>query len=403
MRCQAIHQQLAAYRELDTTEQEQLRQHLAGCPVCAAAWADYQAQDLLLATLPALIPSPALATAVRARTVRQRRSPRRLSWQWAAAALSLLLLFTVGWGTVSMAAGALPGDLLYPLKRGTELARLSFTLDVAAREHYQQQLAETRRQEVRAVVTLQRQAAVEFEGRLQTVADDLWLVDGLAVKVSPQIWADAPPPPGSIIFIEAQATAGQLEARRVRTPQSAAPTPTPEVTPLFSPSPTPTLTPSPTGAGTSTPTPSRAATPRTGQPSSPEATPPLGPEPHPTRAFGPGPQPSVTPGAGGPGPQPSATPLADTPGPRPSQPSVTPGAGGPGPQPSATPLADTPGPPPSQPSVTPGAGGPGPQPSVTPGAGGPRPRSSPTSEPTAAPGPGPAGSPNPNRAHGAGK
>ena len=212
MRCQEAREQLAIYRELSKAEHDRLQQHLSGCLTCAATQAAYQAQNNLLSALPAISPSAGLAAAVRGRTVGQHRSVRRFSWGWAAAALSLLLLFlgVVG-GAVSIAADALPGDALYAVKRVTEQVRLVLTLDPAARDRYQHQLAETRREEVREIVRLERQARVQFQGYLEAVADDVWVVDGLTVRVDSAAWAGAPPQ-GSVFFIEAQAAAGETRS-----------------------------------------------------------------------------------------------------------------------------------------------------------------------------------------------
>ena len=359
MRCQEIRMQLASYRELSRAEQNRFREHLTGCPSCAATLAAYNAQDQLLSALPVIDASPALAVAVRARTVGQRRPARWFSWRPVAAALSLLLFFSVVWGTAGITADAVPGDVLFPIKRGAEQLRLVLTLDVAARDRYRDRLAERRREEVREVIRLMREARVEFQGDLVAVGEEVWVVDGFAVRVTAEAWVGAPPPTGSLLVIDAQAASGQLKAGRVRVLPPPVPTPTPHVSPQDA------VTPSPTPASTGTPT-STPGTPA-GQATAglrhPKSTPSTSAEPRPTPQAGLG-QPSITPGTGAPGPQPSVTPDMDDPS---AQPSITPDTGGPGPQPSLTPDSGGPGP---QPSVTPGTGGPGPHSSVTPGTGG---------------------------------
>lgn len=344
MGCQEIRQQLATYRELSADERDRLQEHLATCPGCAATLAAYRAQDQLLSAMPILAPSPALIETVHARTTGRHPKALSFSWQRAVAALALLLCLSAAWGTVSRASAALPGDFLYPVKRGAEAVRLSLTFDPVAREQYQERLAETRRDEVGAVIELGYAARVEFQGYLVALGADFWQIDGFPVTVGAEAWAGTPPPIGSIIEVQALAANGQLTAGQMRLLKRAVATPEPQVSPVgpLSPSRTPT-----------TRQHSREST----------ATP---------GAWGPGPQPSVTPGAWGPGPQPSTTP-----GKPETEPSATPGMWGPGPQPSATPAAWGPGPQPSatpaawgpgqQPSLTPATRGPGPQPSVTPG------------------------------------
>jgi hypothetical protein len=347
-----IRQQLAVYRELTKPEQDRLQQHLSGCPSCAATLAAYQAQDELLSALPPVSPSPELALAVRARTVDHRRPARRLSWRWAAVALSLALALTVVSGSMGVAADSLPGDALYPLKRWSEDVRLLFTLDPDTRDRYQEQLAERRREEVREVVRLEREVGVEFSGELVATGDGVWEVNGFTVTVPPEAWAGPPPPLGSLLLLEAQVAEGGIQAHRVRLRQSA------EETPGAGVSPEAPMVPSPTVTGTAT---------RTASPWPPSIR-----EPSRLRTPTSGTdwldrQPTVTPGEGGPGPMPTVTPGERGPGP---QVTVTPGEGGPGPMPTITPGEGGPGP---LPTVTPGEHGPGPQATVTLSEGGPGP------------------------------
>ena len=365
MHSQEIRQQLAVYRELSRPEQDRLQQHLAKCPSCAATLAAYQAQDQLLSALPPVGPSPQLARAVRAHTVDRERPTRRLSWRWAAVALSLALAMTVVSGSMGVAADSLPGDALYPLKRLSENTRLLLMLDPDTRDRYQEQLAERRREEVRTVVRLGREVRVEFSGELVAADDVVWMVNGFTVTVPLEAWADPPPPLGSQLLLEAQVEDGRIQARRVRLPQALEQAPEAGASPNGPMLPSPTLTESVTP--TPSPWPSRTAEPSTLRSPTPgagwsERKPTITPG-----EGGPGPQPTVMPSEGGPGPQPTVTTSEGGPGPRPT---VTPGEGGPGPQPTITPGEGGPGP---QSTVTPGEGGPGPMPTVTPGEGGPGP------------------------------
>ena len=362
MHSEKIRQQLAVYRELSAPEQDRLHQHLAGCPSCAATLAAYQAQDQLLSALPPISPSPELARAVRAHTVDRERPTQRLSWRWAAVALSLALALTVVSGGMGVAADSLPGDSLYPLKRWSEDVRLLLTLDPGMRDRYQEQLADRRREEVRTVVRLEREVRVEFNGELVAAGDGVWEVNGFSVTVSPEAWAGPPPPLGSMLFLEAHVAEGRIQALRLRVRHTAQETPAAGVTPEapVSPSPTPTRSvtrlPSPSPPGTGEASDLRTPTSGTGWQDQ---------QPTVTQGQGrPGPLPTLTPGEGGPGLQPTVTPGKGGPGP---QPTVTPGAGGPGPKPTVTPSEGGPGP---QPTVTPGEGGPGRQPTITPGTGG---------------------------------
>lgn len=58
---------------------------------------------------------------------------RRVGWfsrsVWARAAIIMLAVSVLGWGTVSASAQAVPGDLLYPIKLFTERARFFLTIN----------------------------------------------------------------------------------------------------------------------------------------------------------------------------------------------------------------------------------------------------------------------------------
>jgi len=214
MHCREVRQLLVHYRELEGELKKEVDQHLRLCPTCMAAFEAYSRQDRLLATLPTIEPSPEWREAVVARTVR-RAQPRQLRARALAVAIVVLLAFTLAVGQVVQAAeGALPGDVLYPVKRVAENVRLGLTLDPRARAVYKEELAQKRREEVRQVLELARQVKVSFEGELKEVSGSLWRVDGLQVIVKEGVWVGQPPL-GSTVGVKAQTAGGALWAQRV--------------------------------------------------------------------------------------------------------------------------------------------------------------------------------------------
>lgn len=236
MRCEQVRRQLATYRELSAVERQQVRQHLDACPACAALWEVYQAQDDLLSSLPELRPSAELTSTVLDRTVRSAipgRATRKTrgvrgfrSRAASVAVVGLLVLFVTLGGTIPASAGALPGEILYPVKLATEQVRLALTWDDSARLEYQESLAETRRGEAREIVKLEREAEVRFEGHLEAVDEGVWIIDGLQVEVAPETWGAEAPQVGSVVVVKAQAAGGRLAAEYVgiKKPQVAKPT-----------------------------------------------------------------------------------------------------------------------------------------------------------------------------------
>lgn len=81
---------------------------------------------------------------------RRRPTPRPAPWarRLAWAALALLLALLLSTGTAWAAQDSLPGELLYPVKRATEQARLSLTRRPEARSNLLISLAERRLDEV---------------------------------------------------------------------------------------------------------------------------------------------------------------------------------------------------------------------------------------------------------------
>jgi hypothetical protein len=330
-------------------------------------------QDRLLSALPALRPSARLAANVLARTVGRHRRSRAPAWRWASAVLATLLVFVVVMGgTISASAEALPGDVLYPVKRAVEEVRLTFTFDPAARERYEEQLVATRQEETQEVLQLGREADVEFQGLLEATADGGWSVGGIKVQIAPQTWGATPPQPGTVVAVEGRAAGGQLNARRVNV------VPPKPVTPVAKASPTATSQPSPTAVPEE-----RAAEP-TPQPSATEEPKPL-PSPsltldtRPARlTMTPRIVPTLTPGKAEPALVPSDTPeggATSTPRPwrtRLPQPTVSP---------TRTPTQAEPYPLPTpKPTLTPEVVQPTPLPTRTPSNLWPTPKPSPTPE-----------------------
>jgi len=102
-----------------------------------------------------------------------------MSLRLAALAFSLLVVMLVGVRAAS--ARALPGDVLYPVKRGLERVQLALAFDPAARERMLVEQAERRRAETQSVLGLRRTTRVEFEGVVESMQEDVLVVSGFSV------------------------------------------------------------------------------------------------------------------------------------------------------------------------------------------------------------------------------
>jgi hypothetical protein len=223
---------------------------------------------------------------------RRWRLPIRLLAPLAALALLLVLFAQV----VAASAAALPGDMLYPIKRTAEDARLLLTTD---RDGLSKQIEQERRNEVAALLRTGGTAEVEFAGPIETIGQDSWQIAGLEVRLASGTHIYGTPAPGRRVQVRGQVATGVLTAAAIAV-EAGGP-------PLVSTA-TPTATRTPTAAATrtatasSTPRPSATPT-RTPNPTAtPTAVPTMIPTPVPTIAAPPPPPP----------PTPSLAPILPT-------------------------------------------------------------------------------------------
>ncbi len=87
-------------------------------------------------------------------------------------------------GLLVASARALPGDRLYPLKRGIETSQLRFTLEADKKISLEHQFDERRVDETQSLINVMRAEPVEFSGRLTDMQEDEWLVSGIPVRLT---------------------------------------------------------------------------------------------------------------------------------------------------------------------------------------------------------------------------
>jgi hypothetical protein len=121
-------------------------------------------------------------------------------------ALVVLILGLITGGLAKAAAGSLPGDTFYPVKRLTENMRLSLTLSSAARTRLQAEFVQERQQEVRSVLDARRSTKVEFQGLLEQKEDGYWIVGGLPVTLDDDTVVEGQPAVGAAITVRAAST-----------------------------------------------------------------------------------------------------------------------------------------------------------------------------------------------------
>ncbi|MGQ9586248.1 MAG: DUF5667 domain-containing protein [Anaerolineae bacterium] len=256
MNCSEVALRLATYRDLNAYEQAEVQRHLHGCPSCQAASDVFARQDQLLRSLPAMRLSREFEEKVWAKI----HPRRRWIWAWQPMAAVLVVALLIGFvgSSVYASAAAIPGDVLYPIKRLNEQVQLSLTVRDTERARLQEELVERRREEAHQVLSLGRRVRWQFEGVLESAEGTSWVVSGLEVTLCEPTPVPAGVSPGTRVSLEVESVGDRLCLLSVRSVHQPQPTATEDLfpvrpsSPTYSPSPNP-----PTAPATSTP----AATP----------------------------------------------------------------------------------------------------------------------------------------------
>ena len=183
------------------------------------------------------------------------------------AGATALLLIVAGAGLVALSGSALPGNRLYPVKRNWEGVRLLLAPEGTARETLIQEFRRVRVEEVERLLAAGREEDVTFEGRIESIGPEQWVVSGITVRVGPSTRIEGQPTAGLEATVTGRTVGGAVDAAHIEIqpakatllPPGEAGTPTPSLTPTPTPSSTPP--PTPTLAPTRTPSPTATAVP----------------------------------------------------------------------------------------------------------------------------------------------
>ncbi len=128
--------------------------------------------------------------------------PRALS-----TALTFVLGFVAGtYGVVAASAQSLPGDQLYGIKRAAEDTQILLA-PTQTRPQLLEQFAQERVEEVEAVTARGRATPVEFEGQIQSLAGERWIVSGITVIVSAGTQIEGAPAVGGQVEVKGESQA----------------------------------------------------------------------------------------------------------------------------------------------------------------------------------------------------
>ncbi len=96
--------------------------------------------------------------------------------------IALLLIISSG-GLVIASAKSLPGDSLYPVKLAVEDIRVYFVPNQEIRQEYEENYLLQRVDEVKSLLRLKRIQHISFEGTLENISGNHWLVSGIDVTI----------------------------------------------------------------------------------------------------------------------------------------------------------------------------------------------------------------------------
>lgn len=150
---------------------------------------------------------------------RSRRAPRRsflFTFRPLAVTLMLVVFFLGGTGLVSASSGALPGDSLYPLKRGWEDFRLIFIADEVERDGLELEYENERFEEIHELLARGRTEEVTFSGYVIAINGDRLNVSGLPVHTAGAALPAQPLTAGAAVMVSgATRPDGAIQASQV--------------------------------------------------------------------------------------------------------------------------------------------------------------------------------------------
>ena len=127
----------------------------------------------------------------------------------------LVFLLTGGTGLVNASSSSIPGDRLYPVKRSWEGVRLFFVFDNTTKQKLEVEFDNERVKEIHELYTVKRIERVDFQGVVQSQANNLWVVGGLNVVITPNTGLGAGIQPGDNVEVIGETEDGQIKAEEI--------------------------------------------------------------------------------------------------------------------------------------------------------------------------------------------
>lgn len=154
------------------------------------------------AELPPVTPSAAEKIGALFRIIRRRTTSKAILSDLLTALITVILTLAMTAVILNFAAaGAIPGDFLYGVKRAAENVQLFFAFSPEQRAVLREQFNQRRKDEVEQLIQLKRAAVVQFSGILDVKGENLWIIDGYTIFLPEDIRVDGNPQEGDRVEV----------------------------------------------------------------------------------------------------------------------------------------------------------------------------------------------------------
>lgn len=136
------------------------------------------------------------------RIIRRRSTPKAVFSDLATVIMTVVLTLFMALLLLSyVAQTAVPGDLLYSLKRSSESVQLGLTFGETQRASLTETFNQRRLAEIEQLIRQDRAAVVDFRGVLETKGENLWIIAGQTVFLPTEVILQGQPQEGDEVEV----------------------------------------------------------------------------------------------------------------------------------------------------------------------------------------------------------
>lgn len=136
---------------------------------------------------------------------------RRFFFSFASAAIAFALIVIF---LVPASRGAIPGDLLYPVKRGYEGVQLFFA-SAAGEQELQEQFDNERNRELYEMIDTGRDGFAGYKGTITEMEPGMWTIEDIRAHINEETLIVGEPEVGALVAAHCRIEDGQIYAERI--------------------------------------------------------------------------------------------------------------------------------------------------------------------------------------------